>query len=110
MFYNIKSSETERLCLVRYVPGCHATIPSDHSFWNILTKVPICGRISTWNSSPASSLSLGVLPIPTPAGVPVIMTVPAGRVVPCERKAMSWGIPKIRSLQPDISLRDLFNQ
>lgn len=55
------------------------------SFSNTLTSVPICGRISTANSSPPRSVTLGFLPIPTPAGVPVMMRVPAGRVVPWDR-------------------------
>lgn len=73
--------------------------PTTHSsFLNVLTKVPICGKISTLNSSPAWRFSLGFFPIPTPAGVPVIMTVPAGRVVPWDRKLISFGMLKIRSL------------
>ena len=58
----------------------------------------MCGKISTLNSSPAWTFSLGFFPIPTPAGVPVIMTVPEGRVVPWERKLMSLGMLKMRSL------------
>lgn len=69
------------------------------SFSNKLTKVPICGRISTANSSPRRSVTLGSLPTPTPAGVPVMMTVPAGSVVPCDRKLTSLGMLKMRSLR-----------
>lgn len=71
---------------------------SDYSFSKVLTSVPICGRISTLNSSPWERVSLGFLPMPTPAGVPVIMTVPAGRVVPCDKKLTSFGTLKMRSL------------
>lgn len=74
----------------------------DYSFSKLLTNVPICGRISTLNSSPCESVSLGFLPMPTPAGVPVIMTVPAGRVVPCDKKLTSFGTLKMRSLD-DVS-------
>jgi len=63
--------------------------------------------ISTANSSPAFKVSLGVLPIPTPAGVPVMMTVPAGRVVLWERKLTSFGMPKIRSLPKLLATIDL---
>ena len=69
-----------------------------YSFSKTLTNVPMCGRISTANSSLCRSVTLGLLPTPTPAGVPVIMTVPAGRVVPCDKKLTSLEIPKMRSL------------
>lgn len=36
--------------------------------------------------------------MPTPAGVPVIITVPAGSVVPWDRKLISLGMLKMRSL------------
>lgn len=68
------------------------------SFSNTLTNVPMCGRISTRNSSPSRSVTLGFFPSPTPAGVPVMMTVPAGRVVLCDRKLTSFGTLKMKSL------------
>jgi len=71
---------------------------SNYSFTNLLTSVPIYGRISTANSSPSLTDTLGVLPTPTPAGVPVRMIVPAGSVVPVDRKLMSLGMLKIESL------------
>jgi hypothetical protein len=36
--------------------------------------------------------------MPTPAGVPVIITVPAGSVVPWDRKLINLGMLKMRSL------------
>ena len=42
--------------------------------------------------------TLGSLPAPTPAGVPVMMTVPTGRVVPCDRKLTISAMLKMRSL------------
>lgn len=56
------------------------------------------GCTSTANSSPSRRYSCGFFPAPTPAGVPVMMTVPAGSVVPCERKLTIFGISKIKSL------------
>jgi hypothetical protein len=41
---------------------------------------------------------LGLIPAPTPAGVPVMMTVPARRVVPWDRKLIISGTLKMRSL------------
>ena len=41
---------------------------------NMFTNVPMCGRTSTANSSPAFKNLL--VPIPTPAGVPVTIVVP----------------------------------
>lgn len=74
-------------------------LPSHHySFSNVLTSVPMCGRISTENVSPCLRVTFGFLPTPTPAGVPVMMTVPGCRVVPCERKLTSSGTLKMRSL------------
>ena len=35
------------------------------------------------------------MPMPTPAGVPVAMMVPALRVMPCESSAMTWSMSKI---------------
>ena len=58
----------------------------------------MCGRISTANSSPSRMVTLGLHPVPTPAGVPVMMTVPAGSVVPCDKKLINLPILKIRSL------------
>jgi hypothetical protein len=58
----------------------------------------MCGKISTANSSPALTDTGGLRLTPTPAGVPVKMTVPACRVVPCDRKLMSLGMLKMRSL------------
>lgn len=69
-----------------------------YSFSKRLTSVPICGRISTLNSSPCSRFSLGFFPMPTPAGVPVMITVPAGNVVPWDRKLINLGMLKMRSL------------
>lgn len=50
-------------------------------------------------------VTLGVHPTPTPAGVPVMMTVPAGRVVPCDKELISFPILKMRSLSPTSELR-----
>ena len=74
--------------------------PIEHyfSFSKVLIKVPMCGRISTTNSSPSFKVTLGLAPVPTPAGVPVIMTVPAGSVVPCDKKLISLLTLKMRSL------------
>lgn len=58
----------------------------------------MCGRISTANSSPSRTVTLGVHPAPTPAGVPVMITVPAGSVVPCDKKLISLPMLKMRSL------------
>lgn len=80
--------------------------PNIHfSFSKTLTNVPICGRISTANSSPALIVTLGFLTIPTPAGVPVMIKVPTGNVVPWERKLMIFGREKIRSLGEKVSER-----
>jgi hypothetical protein len=49
-------------------------------------------------------VTLGVHPAPNPAGVPVMMTVPAGRVVLCDRKLISLPMLKMRSL--DLEIRD----
>lgn len=68
------------------------------SFSKMLVSVPMCGRISTANSSRCLRASFGVLPIPTPAGVPVTMTVPGGRVVPCDSQLIIFGTEKMRSL------------
>lgn len=74
--------------------------PGIYSFLNWVIKVPICGSNKTRNSSPSlMNWGEGFFAAPTPGGVPVIMTVPAGRVVPWERKAMSWGTVKIMSLR-----------
>ena len=64
----------------------------------ILGRGPIWGRISTAYSSPWLRASLGVRPIPTPEGVPVMMTVPGGRVVPWDSQLMILGTEKIKSL------------
>jgi len=66
----------------------------------VLTKVPIYGKISTLNSSPGFNVYFGFLAKPTPAGVPVIITVPGGRVVDCDKNEMILGIEKIRSSVP----------
>lgn len=65
----------------------------------MLISVPTWGSNSTANSSPALINSFGFLAAPTPGGVPVNMIVPAGKVVPWERKLTSWGTPKTRSLR-----------
>lgn len=65
---------------------------------NLVTSVPMCGRISTANSSPSLRNSLGVYPKPTPAGVPVKIIVPGGSVVPCDKKETIFGTEKTRSL------------
>ena len=57
------------------------------------------GKISTANSSPALTDTGGLRLIPTPAGVPVKIIVPACRVVLCDRKLMSLGMLKMRSLR-----------
>ena len=69
-------------------------------FWfsNLVTSVPICGNISTANSSDSLRYSLGENEIPTPAGVPVKMIVPGCKVVPCDKNETIWGTEKIRSL------------
>lgn len=64
----------------------------------MVINVPTCGSNSTANSSPAFKNSFGFFAAPTPGGVPVKMIVPAGRVVPCERKLISLGTLKLRSL------------
>lgn len=69
-----------------------------HSFSNLFTNVPTRGKISTWNSSPALRLTGGFRLTPTPAGVPVTMTVPGVSVVPWDRKLTSFGTLKMRSL------------
>ncbi len=48
-------------------------------------------------------LTFGFLIKPTPAGVPVMITVPAGRVVPRERKLISSGMLNIRSLDKGLA-------
>jgi hypothetical protein len=48
-------------------------------------------------------VTLGALPAPTPAGVPVMMRVPLGRVVSCERKLTIFAMEKIRSLYQKFS-------
>ena len=75
-------------------------------FSNFVINVPTCGCNTTANSSPTFKNSLGFFAAPTPGGVPVRMMVPAGRVVPCERKLISWGTLKIRSLH-SISVSEL---
>ena len=62
----------------------------------------MCGRISTLNSSPGFNVYLGFLAKPTPAGVPVIMTVPGGRVVPCDKNDTIFGMLKIKSSVPQL--------
>ncbi len=69
-----------------------------YSFSNTLYNVPIWGRISTANSSPAFKVTFGCRTMPTPAGVPVMISVPAGKVVPCDMKLMIFAMLKIRSL------------
>lgn len=64
----------------------------------LLIKVPTWGSSSTAKSSPALMNCLGFLAAPTPGGVPVRIMVPARKVVPWVRKAMSWGTVKIKSL------------
>ena len=56
-------------------------------FWfsNLVTSVPMCGSISTANSSVSLRYSLGEKANPTPAGVPVKMMVPGCSVVPCDK-------------------------
>lgn len=49
-------------------------------------------------------VTLGVHPAPTPAGVPVMMTVPAGKVVPCDKKLINFPMLKMRSL--NLAVRD----
>lgn len=61
-------------------------------------RLPICGWISTTNSSPSCSSSCGLCANPTPAGVPVMITVPLGSVVPWERKLTICSTEKMRSL------------
>lgn len=68
------------------------------SFLKTLINVPMNGLMVTWNSSPSLIVTFGFLTMPTPAGVPVRMTVPAGNVVLWERKLMSWGMENIMSL------------
>ena len=70
-----------------------------HAFLKTFTRVPMCGRISTANSSPSRILTAGSRPAPTPAGVPVMITVPGGSVVPCETKLTSFAMEKIKSLE-----------
>lgn len=65
----------------------------------MLMRVPTCGSNSTANSSPALMNSFGVLAAPTPGGVPVKMIVPAGKVVPCDKKLINFGTEKIRSVR-----------
>ena len=50
------------------------------------------------NSSPSPRNTGGFRPPPTPAGVPVMMTVPLGKVVPDETKLTISATEKIRSL------------
>ena len=58
----------------------------------------MCGIISTANSSPALIVTFGFRTMPTPAGVPVMINVPGGSVVLCDKKLTSLGMLKIRSL------------
>lgn len=74
-----------------------------YSFSNFVIKVPMCGVTSIENSSPALRYSFGSRPPPTPGGVPVRITVPAGRVVPWVKKATIFCTLKIISLQELIS-------
>lgn len=64
----------------------------------------MCGVISTRNSSPWRSVTLGVLATPTPAGVPVMMTVPGARVVLWERKLTMRAMEKMRSLLVSVAV------
>lgn len=86
-----------------------AQMPLYHSsFTNLLTKLPIYGNISTVNSSPAFNVPFGSLFNPTPAGVPVTITVPAGSVVDWDRNEINLGIPKINSSMPQSCITSLF--
>lgn len=90
----------------------------------LLIKVPTPWETNTLNSSPSLRVIRGVDVHPTPAGVlpqtrerkdngiiidkncrtyPVIMMVPAGRVVPWERKERILGTEKIKSLHIQVS-------
>ena len=70
-----------------------------------VVMVPTYGKTSTENSSPSFKNCGGFIPAATPAGVPVKIVQPAGRVVPCERKLMIFGTLKIRSLCPVSTLQ-----
>lgn len=59
-------------------------------------RVPI-GFTSTSISSPSCSWHLGFWNQPTPAGVPVMIAVPAGIVVPCDTKLSSSSTAKMKS-------------
>lgn len=87
----------------------------------LLIKVPTPWETNTRNSSPSLRVIRGVDDHPTPAGVlsqtrqitvltvtkmgtyPVMMIVPAGRVVPWERKETILGTEKIKSLYIQVS-------
>jgi len=61
--------------------------------------VPICGVISTENSSSSCSHSGGVFQPATPAGVPVRINVPGSNVVERDKWLMILGTEKKRSLE-----------
>jgi len=81
-----------------FCPLTSRIVPNQASFSNLLNNVPTCGSISTEKTSPCLMATLGLRPAPTPAGVPVTMTVPARRVVPWDRKLTILGTSKMRSL------------
>ena len=76
----------------------HHIITLFHSFSILLIRVPTYGATSTSNVSPCFNVTFGFLLNPTPAGVPVSISVPGLSVVPCDRKLMTFGISKIKSL------------
>jgi hypothetical protein len=59
---------------------CRSSV--NYSASKMFMSVPIYGRISTVNLSPGLRVIFGFLLTPMLAGVSVIITVPAGRVVP----------------------------
>lgn len=74
--------------------------PTTLTSTNPLTNVPTPGKTSTPKTSPSTNHSCGLRANPTPAGVPVNMTVPGINVVPPLRKLTSSPTPKIKSSHP----------
>ena len=56
-----------------------------------MRPIPSISQVTT---SPRLRKQGGSIPIPTPAGVPVMRMVPAGSVMPCESSLTMWRILK----------------
>ena len=85
------SGNVELCCSIRDMIGFTAPLAAT-LFFNVpspVTDIEI--------SSPGWRKTGGVLPMPTPAGVPVATTSPGCRVWPADRVAMSSGMEKMGS-------------